>query len=90
MFLVIVRILIVFAVLLAIYVGLTAYMRWDRRKTLEEEHAAGEAPALTREDYVARGLAEYERSWSRKLLYAVFLLPVVVGLILIAIGSISS
>jgi hypothetical protein len=82
MFLLLLRVAIVFGLLSAIYVGLVAYMRWDRRKQLEEEHAAGAAPALSREDYVAKGLAEYERSWSRKALYGIFLLPVAIGTIL--------
>ena len=82
MFLVVLRVVLLFALLFAIYAGLAFYMRWDRRKTLEAEHAAGATTALTTEDYVAKGLAEYERSWERKLLYGVFLLPVVVALAL--------
>jgi len=89
MFLVVLRLLIVFAVLAAIYVALVAYMRWDRRKTLEEEHAAGAGGSLTREDYVSKGLARYERSWERKLLYGVFAIPVVVGMILIVLAQLS-
>lgn len=80
MFLVVLRVVLLFALLFAIYVGLAFYMRWDRRKTLEAEHEAGAATALTAEDYVAKGLAEYERSWERKLLYGVFLLPIIVAL----------
>jgi len=83
------RVLIAFAVLVAVYFGLDAYLRWERRRRLEEEHAAGAAPSLTREDYISKGLAEYERSWEKKALYGIFALPVAVGLILIAIASLT-
>jgi hypothetical protein len=89
MFLVVLRVVILFAVLFAIYAGLVAYMRWDRRKTLEEEYAAGAGGPLTQEDYVSKGLAEYERSWERKALYGVFLVPVVVGAILIVLAQLT-
>ena len=89
MFPVVLRVVLVFAVLAAIYMGVSAYMRWDRRKVLEEEHDSGAAPTLTREDYVSKGLAEYERSWEKKALYGVFLIPLVVGVILVIIGSIA-
>ena len=54
-----------------IYIALAVYMRWDRRRSLEEEHDEGAAPGLSREDYVAKGLAAYERSWEKKALYGV-------------------
>ena len=82
MFLLLLRVVLLFGLLTAIYAGLDVYMRWDRRKRLEEEHAAGAAPALSREDYVMRGLAEYERSWEKRALLGVFLLPVAIGIIL--------
>ncbi len=80
------RLIVVFGFLAAIYVGLVAYQRWDVRKTLEEEHAAGAAPALSREDYVARGLVRHERSLKRRALAAVFLLPALTGAILATIA----
>ena len=89
LFIVVIRGLVAMALVAGMYVALDLYMRWDRRKTLEEEHAAGAAPGLTREDYIARGLAAYERSWQRKALYAIFLLPVVIGIILVTIAYIT-
>lgn len=86
MFITVLRAIIVFGLLAAIYVGLSAYMRWDRRKSLEEDYAAGREPALSREDFVSRGLARYERSWVKKALLGVFLLPVAIGIILIVIA----
>lgn len=77
---VVLRVVIMFGVLTLIYFGLVAYMRWDRVKTLEENHASGADGNLTREDFVAKGLAEYERSWERKALRGVFFLPLVIVL----------
>lgn len=72
--------------LVAIYIALSLYMRWDKRRTLAEEHASGAAPGLSEEDYISKGLAAYERSWEKKALYGVFLLPVLVGMILGALA----
>ncbi len=80
MFPVLMRLVILMAVLSAIYVGLSRYMRWDRTRRLESEHASGQGGALTREDYVARGLVKYDRSWERKLLLGVFILPILAAL----------
>lgn len=69
---------VLFALLFALYVALDKYMRWTRRKVLEEEYAESATHALTREDYVDRGLAAYERSTEKKLLAGVFVLPLIV------------
>lgn len=87
MFPVVMRFAILMGVLTAIYIALDWYMRWDRARRLDAEHASGEGGALTREDYVAKGLAEYERSWERKLLYGVFILPILAALVLALIAN---
>ena len=86
MFPVVMRFAILMAVLSAIYIGLGRYMRWDRTRRLENEYASGQGGALTREDYVTKGLAKYDRSWERKLLLAIFILPIAaaIGLALVA------
>ncbi len=86
MFPVVMRFAILIAVLSAIYVGLGWYMRWDRTRRLNDEHASGKGSALTREDYVAKGLVDYNRSWERKLLLGIFILPILaaLGLALVA------
>ena len=83
------RIVLVFTVLGVLYLALLTYMRWHRRCVLHAEYDAGAAPSLTREDYIAKGLAAFERSWERKALYVVFLLPLVVGAILVGIAQIA-
>ena len=42
MFPVVLRFAILMAVLSAIYIGLGWYMRWDRTRRLEDEHASGQ------------------------------------------------
>jgi hypothetical protein len=80
MFPVVMRFAILMGILSAIYIALGWYMRWDRTRRLEDEHASGQGGSLTREDYVSKGLAEYDRSWERKLLLGVFILPILVAL----------
>ncbi|MFQ5564838.1 MAG: hypothetical protein ACE5EU_00525 [Paracoccaceae bacterium] len=87
MFPVVMRIAILMAVLCAIYIALGRYMRWDRTRRLEDEYASGQGGALTREDYVAKGLAEYNRSWERKLLLGVFILPILAALVLALVAN---
>jgi hypothetical protein len=87
MFAVVMRFAILMGVLSAIYIALGWYMRWDRARRLDAEHASGEGGVLTREDYIAKGLAEYERSWERKLLYGVFILPILAALVLALIAN---
>ena len=87
MFPVLMRFAILMAVLSAIYIGLGWYMRWDRTRRLEDEFASGEGGGLTREDYVAKGMADYDRSWERKLLLGVFILPVLATLALALIAN---
>jgi len=87
MFPVLLRIAILMGVLSAIYMALGWYLRWDRARSLNARHASGEGGALSREDFVAKGLAEYDRSWERKLLPGIFILPVLVALALALIGG---
>ena len=74
---VVIRLALLFGFLTLVYIALNAYMRWDRLRTLDTEYDDGEGQGLTREDYVTRGLAEYERSWSKKALLGIFVLPLV-------------
>lgn len=75
------------AVLTALYIALDIYLRWGRRRQLENEHASGQAGGLSREDYVQRGLARYERSVPKKAIAAIFAAPVLVLLVLILLAG---
>ncbi|MDX5403686.1 MAG: hypothetical protein LPK02_16080 [Rhodobacterales bacterium] len=65
-----------FLVLTVIYVSLSFYSRAVRRSKLrqkwEEDIRRGD-----REEYVRRGLQIYDRSLRRKLLWGVYIVPVV-------------
>jgi hypothetical protein len=87
MFAVVFRFTILMAVLTAIYIALGWYMRWDRTRRLEDEFSSGLGGALTREDYVARGLARYDRSPARKLLIGIYLVPILIALILALVAN---
>lgn len=87
MFAVVLRLTILMAVLTAIFIALGRYMRWDRARRLEDEHASGLGGALTRDDYIARGMAEYDRSWQRKLLIGVYLVPILIALVLALVAN---
>ena len=80
MFAAVMRFAVLMGLLTAIYIALGWYMRWDRRRQLMNEHDSGEGKALTQEDYVAKGMAQYDRSWERKLLWGVYLIPILIAL----------
>ncbi len=75
-----IRFALAIGVLVAIHMALDRYLRHDLARRLAEEHAAGADPALSREDYVTRGLARYHRSWERRLLYGIYVVPVAIAL----------
>lgn len=69
---------VLFGLLLGLYAALDWYMRWARRRSLEEEYTEEAGQPLTMEDYVDRGLAQYERSIEKRLLIGVIFLPLIV------------
>ncbi|MEL6337549.1 MAG: hypothetical protein AAFS07_04425 [Pseudomonadota bacterium] len=73
---------VILGVLYALYVIADRWLRIDTQRKLEERHASGEAGGVNREDYVQKGLAEYERSTEKKLLLGLFAVPIVVVIIL--------
>lgn len=89
----IIRVFLVIALLIALltatYVGLSVYLRRERRRELETEHAAGQGGGMDREVYVARGMAEYDRSLPKKLLVGVFALPLIVFLGMVVLANLT-
>ena len=82
MFAWVLRLVILFALLTAIYVVLSAFLRWGRKRKLQAEYRARPPIRVREEVYVARGLSSYDRSLGKKLLLGVYLLPVgIVGLL---------
>lgn len=82
----ILRLVILFAILTAVYIALGWYMRWLRRKELEAEHVA-QAPEESRGEYVAKGLRSYDRSLRPKLVLGVYLVPVIFVIVLVLLAS---
>lgn len=72
-----IRFLVVgFAVLTALYVLLSIYVRSLTRERLEKEWEE-EGSIGARDDYVEKGMAEYARSIRPKLLLAVYIVPLI-------------
>ncbi|MEH6632892.1 MAG: hypothetical protein V7776_18900 [Halopseudomonas aestusnigri] len=80
------RLTIIFAILTVIYIALSFYYRWDKKRELMAEYNSNPAENQKQEQYVADGLSNYDRSLKRKLLLGVYIVPVmiVLGLLFIA------
>lgn len=59
-----------------IYWIISAYSRSVRREKLENEFDAGGIDGL-REDFIAKGMAQYEHGLRRRLIALVYVIPVV-------------
>lgn len=77
---------IAFVVLTVIYAYLSLMQRWRCRKQLEAEFDAGGLDG-SREDYVAKGMAEYQASFRRKLILGVYIIPLLVVITLIYVTN---
>ncbi len=62
--------------LTVIYWVVLSYSRSVRRESLENTFDAGGIEGL-REDYVAKGMAQYEHGLQRRLIMLVYVIPVV-------------
>lgn len=82
MFAWVLRIIIVFAVLTAIYLALSIYQRWQENRRLEAEYDADPDRQEDRDMFIARGMKEYEGSLKRNLLIGVYVLPIAAFVIL--------
>ena len=71
-----------FAVLTVIYVCLSLYSRAVRRGKLRQKWQDG-PQKLDRDTFVQRGLERYDRSIRRKLIWGVYVVPVVVIAVII-------
>ena len=58
-----------------VYKSLAIYSRSVRRERLENRYDADPVPGMSRDDYVERGIAEYNGSLRPKLLLLVYILP---------------
>lgn len=86
MFLVVMRIVALIAVLMAIHFALDWWLRRERARRLKRKHAQGYGGRLSRDEYLQQGLAAYDRSWGRRLLVGIYVVPILIalGLVLLA------
>lgn len=68
-----------FLVLMVIYLCITVYSRSVRREKLEDWWAAEPVEGMTREAYIAEGMAKYESGLRKQLIWLVFIIPPVVA-----------
>ena len=75
----VVRLVVLFVVLTAVYIALSLYNRWAERRRLgakyEQMQSSGESVSEDRESFVSSGMNAYERSLRRKLVWGVYLIP---------------
>ncbi len=69
-----------FVALTGLYVMISLYSRSVRREALEDEWD-GDRPTEDRDAFIAEGMARYERSLRRKLIWLVYVVPVVAALV---------
>lgn len=82
-----IRLVLLFGILTVIYLLLSKYFRWNRERELKDRFDSGQVRANDRESYVARGMAKYESSLTKKLLLGIFLLPIGLAVLLIYIAD---
>ena len=66
-----------FLALSVVYLSLSIYSRSVRREKLEEEYDADPVEGISRDDYVKKGIVEYNNGLRPKLLLLVYVVPVV-------------
>ncbi len=72
-----------FAILAVIYVCVSLYSRSVRREKLEGWWDEAPQEGMTREEYIAEGMAKYESGLRKKLILLIFVIPpIVVGTII--------
>jgi len=74
-------------VLTVVYVVLSVYSRIVRRRKLAERWDSKEVLTVDRETFIRRGLERYDRSFRRKLILGVYIVPLTVIAILIYVTN---
>ena len=77
-----------FIALTIIYVCVSLYSRSVRREKLEDEWDETQPEGITREAFVADGMAQYESGLRKKLILLIYIVPpIVVGTIIYIINN---
>jgi hypothetical protein len=82
-----VRLLVVtFVIQILIYLYLSFRQRWRRRNRLEKEFDAGGKEG-DRDAYIDKGLAEYQTSLKRRLIFGVLVVPQLLVILMIYVTN---
>lgn len=72
-----------FVVLTVVYICVSLYSRSVRREKLEDWWEEEPVEGMTRDDYIAEGMAKYENGLRKKLILLIYVIPpIVVGTII--------
>lgn len=80
------NIVIIFLILTVVYIILSQWSRWRERVRLREDYRAQSElfrETDTQDDFVTRGMAEYNRSLRPKLFLGVYFIPGVLATLLV-------
>lgn len=80
------NIVIIFLILTVVYIILSQWSRWRERVRLREDYRAQSelfCETDTQDDFVTRGMAEYNRSLRPKLFLGVYFIPGVLATLLV-------
>ena len=77
---------IVFAILTAIYLILTLWMRLRHRAKLVDEFNTTK-PSITKRDYISAGMLKYNKSLRAKLAFLVYIIPLILTIILLYLAQ---
>lgn len=83
----VIRILMVVVLLAIIHTVMGLYLRHSERARLKDEFRSDPMPGMSRSEYIGRGMAAYERSWSKRLLWLIWLAPIGIGGLLLIIAA---
>lgn len=67
-----------FVILTVLYVCITYYSRSVRREKLENRWEDSPVEGMTRDDYIAKGMAKYESGLRKKLIVLVYIIPPII------------
>lgn len=74
-------------VLTVIYIAISIYSRAVRRRKLAERWDSKDVLTVDRETFIRRGLERYDRSFRRKLILGVYIVPLTLIAILIYVTN---
>ena len=86
------NIVVIFVLLSIAYVVLSIKVRSTQRAKLDAEYTAHEKPkniAVSKDEYIAKGMQKYGKSYRPKLIFGVYLVPIAIMGVLIYLAQYS-